>query len=79
MPTGNEAKCDCASMNGQMCYPCLVKDYYAISADNFRLIHENQSLRAERDKWEKLAKERNPNSWRNLVQKRYGIEDIYER
>lgn len=43
----SEAQCDCANMNGYMCYPCLEKDYYAISADNFRLIHENKRLRAE--------------------------------
>lgn len=41
-------------------------------------IDEIKRLRADRDKWEKLAKERNPHSWRNLVGKRYGIEDMYE-
>lgn len=40
----SEAQCDCANMNGHMCYPCLEKDYYAISADNFRLVHDNQEL-----------------------------------
>jgi hypothetical protein len=34
-------------MNGHMCYPCLEKDYYAISADNFRLINNNENLRKE--------------------------------
>lgn len=42
-----KTKCDCASMNGRMCHFCLEKDYYAISADNFRLIQENQRLREE--------------------------------
>ena len=32
-------------MDGYMCYPCLLKDYYAISADNSRLIIEIERLR----------------------------------
>ena len=34
---------------------------------------EIERLRAERNKWEKLAKERNPYSLRNLVRRRYGM------
>jgi len=40
---------------------------------------EIERLRAEVDKWRKIADERNPHSWRNLVKKRYGMEDMYER
>lgn len=37
---------------------------------------EIERLRAEVDKWKKLAEEQNTHSWRNLVQKRYGMEDM---
>lgn len=40
---------------------------------------EIERLRMEVDKWKKVARERNPKSWANLVRKKYGMEDMYER
>lgn len=40
---------------------------------------EIERLRAEVDKWKKVSRERNPKSWSNLVRKRWGMEDMYER
>ncbi len=67
----DDDKCNCVNMNGNMCYPCLVKDYYAISADNFRLIHENERLRKE---VARLGSFIHP-----IGTVTYGIEDMYER
>lgn len=64
----SETQCDCANMNGYMCYPCLEKDYYAISADNFRLIHKLNNFADEIIKLKSLISELLPYMLNDMTQ-----------